>query len=333
MYPFCHTFLHVSIPLFHTTGAGGWPDQHFTTTTNRGVDADLPAECRPAAKHGHPGWDRHCPLVPHCRGGSIVHIPAETSSWTACIHHLNQSCQPAGEAAAGVHHRPAAPVSQQSPTSEDDCLRHSWHREVLPHPLPLTSPAGPAAGCSSHWCGRLQHRWPDPPPLPPQPPHQSRVQGPGGRETQQAFSQVKYLIIDEMSMVGRKIFGQVDRRLRQAFPHHFQEVFRGCSCLLFGDFGQLPPVMDLPLYTTDSRSELSDQGRTAYQTFHQAVVLDQVMWQAGQDPEQVKFRDILLRLRDAKVTLSDWNHLMTRTPTRVQDLSPFLLCPPPHPNC
>ena len=81
---------------------------------------------------------------------------------------------------------------------------------------------------------------------------------------QQAFSEVKYLIIDEMSMVGRKIFGQVDRRLRQAFPHHSQEVFRGCSCLLFGDFGQLPPVMDLPLYTTDSRSELSDQVKAAY---------------------------------------------------------------------
>ena len=140
---------------------------------------------------------------------------------------------------------------------------------------------------------------------------------------QQAFSEVKYLIIDEMSMVGRKIFGQVDRRLRQAFPHHSQEVFGGCSCLLFGDFGQLPPVMDLPLYTTDSRSELSDQGRAAYQTFQLAVVLDQVMRQAGQDPEQVKFRDILLRLRDAKVTLSDWNYLMSRTPTRVQDLSPF----------
>ena len=140
---------------------------------------------------------------------------------------------------------------------------------------------------------------------------------------QQAFSEVKYLIIDEMSMVGRKIFGQVDRRLRQAFPHHSQEVFGGCSCLLFGDFGQLPPVMDLPLYTTDSRSELSDQGRAAYQTFQQAVMLDLVMRQAGQDPEQVKFRDILLRLRNAKVTLSDWNHLMSRTPTRVHDLSPF----------
>ena len=140
---------------------------------------------------------------------------------------------------------------------------------------------------------------------------------------QQAFSEVKYLIIDEMSMVGRKTFGQVDRRLRQAFPHNSQEVFGGCSYFLFGDFGQLPPVMDLPLYTTDSRSELSDQGRAAYQTFQQAVVLDQVMRQAGQDPEQVRFRDILLRLRDAEVTVADWNHFMTRTPTTVQDVSPF----------
>ena len=39
-------------------------------------------------------------------------------------------------------------------------------------------------------------------------------------------------------MVGRKIFGQIDRRLHQAFPHHAQEVFGGCSLLLFGDFGQ-----------------------------------------------------------------------------------------------
>ena len=118
---------------------------------------------------------------------------------------------------------------------------------------------------------------------------------------QQAFAEVRYLIIDEMSMVGRKTLRQVDRRLCQAFPHHSLEVFGGCSCLLFGDFGQLHTVMDLPLYTTDSRSELSDQGRVAYQTFQQAVVLDQAMRQAGQD--QVLFRDILLRLRDAKSTL------------------------------
>ena len=54
--------------------------------------------------------------------------------------------------------------------------------------------------------------------------------------------------IDEVSMSGRKLFGQVDHRLRQAFPNHTGEVLGWCSCLLVSDFGQLPPVMDLFLY-------------------------------------------------------------------------------------
>ena len=93
--------------------------------------------------------------------------------------------------------------------------------------------------------------------------------------------------------------------------------------LTFRDFGQLPPVMDLPLYTTVSRSPLSDQGSAAYQLFDRAVVLEQVMRQSGQDPDQVLFRDILLRLRNARVTISDWEQLMKQTPAQVSDLSPF----------
>ncbi len=93
---------------------------------------------------------------------------------------------------------------------------------------------------------------------------------------QEGLATVRYLIIDEMSMVGRKVFGQIDCRLRQVFPGGANQLFGGCSCLLFGDFGQLPPVMDLPLYTTMSRTALSDLGSTAYQVFDHAVVLDQV---------------------------------------------------------
>lgn len=134
---------------------------------------------------------------------------------------------------------------------------------------------------------------------------------------QDKLSSVKYLIVDEMSMVGRKIFGEVDSRLRQAFPHQADQVFGGCSCLLFGDFGQLPPVMDLPLYTTVSSTSLSDLGNSAYHLFDKAIVLERVMRQAGQDPSQVLFRDILLRLRNGQITESDWKHLMGRTPTKV----------------
>ena len=145
------------------------------------------------------------------------------------------------------------------------------------------------------------------------------------QQLQQAISSTRYIIIDEMPMVGRKVFGQIDSRLRQAFPHHAQEVFGRCSLLLFGDFGQLPPVMDLSLCTTDSRSNLSDQGRTAYLQFDKAFTLTQVMRQAGSDPNQVLFRDILLRLRNVQVTRENWEELTKHTPIIVQDLAPFTI--------
>ena len=47
------------------------------------------------------------------------------------------------------------------------------------------------------------------------------------------------------------------------------------------------------------------------------------MRQAGQDPDQIRFRDILLRLRNAEVTMEDWQCLMKQTPTDVCDFTPF----------
>ena len=108
------------------------------------------------------------------------------------------------------------------------------------------------------------------------------------------------------------MFGQIDHRLCQAFPQYEDQVLGGCSCLLFGDFGQLPPIMELPLYMSVPKSSISDLGRSAYQTFDKAVVLTQVMRQREQDQEQVRFRENLLRLRDASVTKADWDHLMTK---------------------
>ena len=72
-------------------------------------------------------------------------------------------------------------------------------------------------------------------------------------------------------------------------------MFGGCSCLLIGDWGQLPPVMDQPLYTTMSRTELSDLGSTDYHAFDRALILEQVMRQSGKDAKQEVFRNLLLK--------------------------------------
>ena len=113
------------------------------------------------------------------------------------------------------------------------------------------------------------------------------------------------------------MFGQTDHQLCQSFPQYADQVLGSRSCLLFGDFGQLPPIMELPLYMSVPKSSSSDLGRSAYQTFDKAVVLTQVMRQRGQDQEQVKFQENLLRLRDASVTRADWDHLMTRREGQV----------------
>ena len=52
--------------------------------------------------------------------------------------------------------------------------------------------------------------------------------------------------------------------------------------------------MDQPLYTTESRSQLSEEGMTAYQSFLSAIVLDQIIRQAGDDPEQKCFHSLFI---------------------------------------
>jgi ATP-dependent DNA helicase PIF1 len=123
---------------------------------------------------------------------------------------------------------------------------------------------------------------------------------------------IKYVIIDEKSMVGRRMLALVDMRLRQAFPEHQNQVFGGRSVILVGDFGQLPPVLDEPMYSKiPRRHPLSTDGITAYKQFREAYKLDAVQRQSGDSEEQRNFRDLLLRMRDGESTLADWNLLAT----------------------
>ena len=64
---------------------------------------------------------------------------------------------------------------------------------------------------------------------------------------QMRFKNKLCIIIDEISMLGQKTFSGVDKRLHQA-TGALHEPLGGLSMLLFGDFAQLPPVADRPLY-------------------------------------------------------------------------------------
>jgi len=129
---------------------------------------------------------------------------------------------------------------------------------------------------------------------------------------QDRLQNVEYIIIDEKSMVGRRMLGLIDMRLRQAFPEHNNEPFGGRSVIMLGDFGQLPPVLDLPVYVNIPREPLSNSGLAAYNLFKEVYKLDVIQRQSGNSQEQHNFRNLLLRLRNGESTLDDWKTLTTR---------------------
>ena len=79
---------------------------------------------------------------------------------------------------------------------------------------------------------------------------------------------------------------------------------------MFGDFRQLPSVLDLPMYANDNtHNEISNNGIASYQQFREAYKLEVVQRQSGESEEQQGFRDLLLRLREGDSSLDDWKRL------------------------
>ena len=122
---------------------------------------------------------------------------------------------------------------------------------------------------------------------------------------------MKYLIIDEISMVGAKFFHLIDRRLRQAYGKP-STTFGGCNLILVGDPKQLPPVCDTEIYEKRTRNtgEKALLGMAAFDEIERVIVLTQMMRQ--NDPKQEQFRNLLNRLRVGESTKYDYNLLKTR---------------------
>ncbi|CAB4027966.1 ATP-dependent DNA helicase PIF1-like [Paramuricea clavata] len=122
------------------------------------------------------------------------------------------------------------------------------------------------------------------------------LQGDSLQRLQLRLEGKRFLIIDEMSMIGHKMLSWLDNRLRAGTGKE-DIPFGGMSVILMGDFGQLPPVGDKPMY-----------------------VSDQVMRQASENPEAVAFRALLMRMRNGEVTGEDWKLLLEHSTTNYEKL-------------
>ena len=132
----------------------------------------------------------------------------------------------------------------------------------------------------------------------------------------------KDILIDEYSMLGQRLFGWVDKRCRQA-TGKINQVFGDISLILFGDPVQLPPVADKPLYHNQPTGALGEQGYLAYLMFGKVIKLSVNQRVQGSDVRQLTFKSFLGRLRNGDCKHEDWQLLLSRQPSKVQNLKDF----------
>ena len=139
---------------------------------------------------------------------------------------------------------------------------------------------------------------------------------------QNSLKEIRYIIIDEYSMLGQKMFAWVDKRCRQA-TGLTDQLFGGMSIILVGDPAQLPPVADKPLYHSKPSTTLQEQGHLAYFMFNTVVKLTLNQRVKGSNPQQATFRNLLNRLRTGDCNKDDWNLLLTRQPSTAPNVTEF----------
>lgn len=124
---------------------------------------------------------------------------------------------------------------------------------------------------------------------------------------------VDFLFIDEISLVGCRFLNQINNTLSIAKENTTD--FGGINIIFAGDFAQLPPVGDAPLYTGErkfdganaSSSTQSGQnrasGRLAWLNVNMCVLLHRQMRQVGSANEN--FRKVLDQLRIGSCSEND----------------------------
>ena len=107
---------------------------------------------------------------------------------------------------------------------------------------------------------------------------------PGKRRSLEAsWTEKKYLIIDEISMVSCSFLASIDRKMRHVKHTEDEDrddaPFGGVNVIIFGDFHQFPPVMGgqgsalFNRNVSDTRSDLAVNGRRLYEQFECVVKL------------------------------------------------------------
>jgi ATP-dependent exoDNAse (exonuclease V) alpha subunit len=122
------------------------------------------------------------------------------------------------------------------------------------------------------------------------------------KSLQAEFQNCHYLIIDEKSMIDLRMLSLIDDQLQEIFPASSHLRFGGINILLCGDFFQLPPVAEMPLYSLRQSRADTIKGEQLYRAFNKTIRLVQIMCQQGEEATSIRFRQALNKLRVSRLS-------------------------------
>ena len=121
-----------------------------------------------------------------------------------------------------------------------------------------------------------------------------------------SLSELKLIIIDEISMVANTTLLHIHQRLKEIFGTISSTLFAGISIIAVGDLYQLPPIRRKPIFENYKNSVFN-----IYHPWHifRMIELTQIMRQKDDQP----FAELLNRFRTASQTQEDLDCIETRS--------------------
>ncbi|CAF4258879.1 unnamed protein product [Rotaria sp. Silwood2] len=143
---------------------------------------------------------------------------------------------------------------------------------------------------------------------------------PGDSKLEREWRLVKYLLIDEMSMVGLTLLAKLNRIICAAKHADPQVPFGGVNVIFFGDYLQYRPVYDAPLHTDFSMPSKKNSGKLLNEKEIQQRVARSLILQINcvvkltqqMRTEDAQYLQLLERLRNGQCNRDDYELLLTR---------------------
>ena len=131
-----------------------------------------------------------------------------------------------------------------------------------------------------------------------------------------SLSELKLIIIDEISMVSNNALVHIHQRLKQIFATANSQLFAGISMIAVGDLYQLPPIRRKPIFSCFKND--------VYNLCHPWEVFKMIeLTEIMRQKDDLKFTQLLNRLRTASPTEDDIKCIQSTSITPSDDNYPY----------